>query len=80
MMGQRGMVRGGVDYLLRSATGPGKPTAEALAPSLYSTDAARQLDTLIRLQDLDQILRQEAARSAGMVGTGVGTQTGLLGE
>ena len=80
MMGQRGMVRGGLDYMLRSATGPGQPTAQALAPSLYSTDAARQLETLMRLQGLDQILRQEAARSAGMVGTGVGTQTGLLGE
>jgi len=80
MMGQRGIVRGGVDYLLRSATGPGQPTAEALAPSLYSTDAARQMETLMRLRGLDQILRQEAARSSGMVGTGVGTQTGLLGE
>jgi hypothetical protein len=80
MMGQRGVVRGGIDYLLRSATGPGQPTAETLAPSLYSTDAARQLETLARLQGLDQLLRQEAARSAGMVGTGVGTQAGLLGE
>jgi hypothetical protein len=80
MMGQRGIIRGGADYLLRSATGPGQPTAEALAPSLYSTDAARQMETLMRLRGLDQILRQEAARSSGMVGTGVGTQTGLLGE
>jgi len=80
MMGQRGLVRGGLDYLLRSATGPGQPTAQALAPSLYTTEAAKQMDTLMRLQDLDRILRQEAARSAGMVGTGVGTQTGLLGD
>lgn len=80
MMGQRGIVRGGIDYLLRSATGPGQPTAEALAPSLYSTDGARQMETLMRLRGLDEILRQEAARSAGVVGTGVGTQTGLLGE
>jgi hypothetical protein len=80
MMGQRGLVRGGLDYILRSATGPGQPTAEALAPSLYSTEAARQMETLMRLRGLDEILRQEAARSAGFVGTGVGTQTGLLGE
>jgi len=80
MMGQRGIVRGGIDYLLRSATGPGQPTAQALAPSLYSTDAARQMQKLMQLQELDQILRQEAARSAGVVGTGVGTQAGLLGD
>jgi hypothetical protein len=80
MMGQRGIVRGGIDYLLRSATGPGQPTAQALAPSLYSTDAARQMQKLVQLQELDKILRQEAARSAGVVGTGVGTQAGLLGD
>lgn len=80
MIGERGLVRGGIDYLLQSATGPGQPTAQALAPSLYTTDAAAQLQTLMRLQGLDEILRQEAARSAGMVGTVSGTQAGLLGD
>lgn len=79
-MAERGVVRGGIDYILRSATGPGQPTAEALAPTLFSTDYARQLESLARLRTLDQLLRQEAARSAGAIGTGVGIQSGLLGE
>ena len=79
-MAERGVVRGGLDYILRSATGPGQPTAEALAPTLFSTDYGRQLESLARLRTLDQLLRQEAARSAGVIGTGVGVQSGLLGE
>lgn len=79
-MAERGVVRGGIDYILRSATGPGQPTAEALAPTLFSTDYGRQLEALSRLRTLDELLRQEAARSAGAIGTGVGIQSGLLGE
>ena len=79
-MADRGMVRGGLDYILRSATGPGQPTAQALAPTLFSTDPAAQLQTMMRLQGLDELLRREAARSAGVVGTGVGVQSGLLGD
>jgi hypothetical protein len=79
-MAERGVVRGGIDYLLRSATGPGQPTAEALAPTLFSTDYSRQLEAMTRLRALDDLLRQEAARSAGAIGTGVGVQSGLLGE
>jgi hypothetical protein len=79
-MAERGVVRGGIDYLLRSATGPGQPTAEALAPTLFSTDYGRQLEAMTRLRALDDLLRQEAARSAGAIGTGVGVQSGLLGE
>jgi len=80
LMADRGMVRGGLDYLLRSATGPGQPTAQALAPTLFSTDVARQLETMNRLRGLDELLRQEAARSAGTVGTGAGISAGLLGD
>jgi hypothetical protein len=80
LMADRGMVRGGLDYLLRSSTGPGQPTAQALAPTLFSTDVARQLETINRLRGLDELLRQEAARSAGTVGTGVGISSGLLGD
>jgi hypothetical protein len=80
LMADRGMVRGGLDYLLRSATGPGQPTAQALAPTLFSTDVARQLETMNRLRGLDELLRQEAARSAGTIGTGAGISAGLLGD
>jgi hypothetical protein len=79
-MAERGIVRGGLDYLLRSATGPGQPTAQALAPTLFSTDVARQLETMNRLRGLDELLRQEAARSAGTIGTGAGISAGLLGD
>jgi hypothetical protein len=79
-MAERGIVRGGIDYLLRSGTGPGQPTAQALAPTLFSTDVARQLETMNRLRGLDELLRQEAARAAGTVGTGAGISAGLLGD
>ena len=80
LMAERGVMRGGLDYLLRSATGPGQPTAQVLAPTLFSTDVARQLETMNRLRGLDELLRQEAARSAGTIGTGAGISAGLLGD
>lgn len=80
LMAERGVMRGGLDYLLRSATGPGQPTAQALAPTIFSTDVARQLETMNRLRGLDELLRQEAARSAGTIGTGAGISAGLLGD
>lgn len=75
-----GGLRGGVNYLLRTATGPGQPTAETLAPTLFSTDIGRQIEALTRLQSLDELLRRQAAGLGGAVGTGAGTATGLLGE
>jgi len=77
---QKGIIGGGTDYLLRSLTGPGQPTAQALAPTLFSTNFQNQLQELTRLQQLDQLLRRSAAVRGGAVGTAAGTQTGLLGE
>lgn len=74
-----GGFRGGLNYLLRTATGPGQPTAEALAPTLFSTDIGKQMEALTRLRTLDELLRQRAAGMGGAIGTGAGT-TGLLGE
>ena len=79
-MAEKGIVRGGIDYLLRSATGPGQPTAEALAPTLFSTDLMKQMEALSRLQSLDELLRRQAAQSAGVLGVGGGSAAGLLGE
>lgn len=79
-MVEQGPVRGAINYLLRTATGPGQPTAEALAPTLFSTDVMQQIQALTRLQSLDELLRRQAAQSAGVVGTGGGTAAGLLGE
>ena len=76
---ERGPVAGGVDYLLRSMTGPGQRTAEALAPIIYSRNPQQNIENLRQLQRLDEILRQEAARAAGVSGV-IGGQTGLLGE
>lgn len=75
-----GGFRGGMNYLLRTATGPGQPTAEALAPTLFSTDIGQQIQNLTRLQTLDELLRRQAAGLGGAVGTGAGVSTGLLGE
>jgi hypothetical protein len=75
-----GGMRGGLNYLLRTATGPGQPTAEALAPTLFSTDVGQQIQALTRLQTLDELLRRQAAGLGGAVGAGAGTATGLLGE
>lgn len=77
---QRGALGGTGEYLLRTMTGPGQPTAEALAPILFSTDAQRQMQELMRLQSLDELLRRRAAAMGGAVGAGAGTQAGLLGE
>jgi hypothetical protein len=80
LMGQRGIVSGTGEYLLRTMTGPGQPTAEALAPTLFSTDAQRQMQELMRLQSLDELLRRRAAQMGGAVGAATGTQAGLLGD
>ena len=77
---QRGVLGGAGEYLLRTMTGPGQPTAEVLAPTLFSTDAQRQLRDLVRLQSVDEMLRRRAAAMGGAVGAGAGTQAGLLGE
>jgi hypothetical protein len=77
---QRGLVGGAGEYALRTMTGPGQPTAEALAPTLFSTDAQRQMQELMRLQSVDELLRRRAAQMGGAVGTATGTQAGLLGE
>jgi hypothetical protein len=80
LMRQRGPISGTGEYLLRTMTGPGQPTAEALAPTLFSTDMQRQLQELTRLQSLDELLRRQAAVRGGAVGAATGTQAGLLGE
>lgn len=77
---QKGVIGGPVNYLLRSMTGPGQPTAQALAPTLFSTNFDTQMRELIRLQSLDEMLRRQAATRGGAVGAGVGTQSGFLGE
>lgn len=79
MMAQQGIGSGLRNYLLRTATGPGQPTAEQLAKTLYSLDLPTQQAAIQRLQSLDEILAREAARSAGAVGT-AGGLTGLLGD
>jgi hypothetical protein len=71
-MGQKGIVRGGLDYLLRSATGPGQRSAETIAPELFSTNPAMQTNMVQRLGLLDEYLKQQAIRQsvgAGVVGT-----------
>jgi hypothetical protein len=71
-MGQKGIVRGGLDYLLRSATGPGSRSAETIAPELFSTSPIVQSDMVKRLGLLDEYLKQQAIRQsvgAGVVGT-----------
>jgi hypothetical protein len=77
---QKGLVGGPVNYALRSMTGPGQPTAEALAPTLFTTNFDQQLRELMRLQSVDQLLRRQAAIRGGAVGAGAGTQAGLLSE
>jgi hypothetical protein len=79
MVAQQGL--GGLrQYALRTLTGPGQPTAEALAPTLFSTDAGRQIEALSRLQLLDDLLRKQAAATGAVGGLGGGTAAGLLGE
>jgi hypothetical protein len=68
-MAEKGLVKGGMDYLLRSVTGPGGRTAETLAPDLYSIDPARQAQIVDRLKLLDEYLRNQALQQ--QVGAGV---------
>ena len=68
-MAEKGLVKGGMDYLLRSVTGPGGRTAETLAPDLYSIDPARQAQVVDRLKLLDEYLRNQALQQ--QVGAGV---------
>jgi hypothetical protein len=68
-MAEKGLVKGGMDYLLRSVTGPGGRTAETLAPDLYSVDPARQAQVVDRLKLLDEYLRNQALQQ--QVGAGV---------
>jgi hypothetical protein len=76
-MGQKGIVRGGLDYLLRSATGPGQRSAETIAPELFSTSPIVQSNMVQRLGLLDDYLKQQAIRQS--VGAGVvGTNPSLL--
>jgi hypothetical protein len=76
---ERGVTGATRNYLLRSMTGPGQPTAEQLARTLYSLDLPTQQSAIQRLQSLDEILTREAARSAGVAGT-AGGLSGLLGD
>jgi hypothetical protein len=68
-MAEKGLVRGGMDYLLRSVTGPGTRTAERLAPDLFSVDPAKQAQIVDRLKLLDEFLRNQALQQ--QVGAGV---------
>ena len=68
-MAEKGLIKGGMDYLLRSVTGPGGRTAETLAPDLYSIDPARQAQVIDRLKLLDEYLRNQALQQ--QVGAGV---------
>ncbi len=79
MVAQQGF--GGLrQYAIRSMTGPGQPTAEALAPTLFSTDIGKQIEALTRLQRLDDLLRQQAVATGAVGGMGGGAAAGLLGE
>ncbi len=73
-----GGVRGAVDYVLRSGSGVAQPTADALAPMLFSTNRKGQLDTLQRLTDLDRQFRATAAGRGTFTGAGAGSGLGLL--
>ena len=68
-MAEKGLVKGGIDYLLRSVTGPGGRTAETLAPDLYSINPAKQAEIVDRLKLLDEYLRNQALQQ--QVGAGV---------
>lgn len=68
-MSQKGIIQGGIDYLLRSATGPGARTAETIAPDLYSVNPEQQAKIVERLGLLDDYLRKQALQQ--QVGAGV---------
>lgn len=74
----QGPVRGTVDYMLRSGSGVAQPTADALAPMLFSTNPAAQQKTLQQLIELDKLMKQRGAGIGSGVGTGAGTAGGLL--
>lgn len=75
-MAQKGIVKGGMDYLLRSVTGTGARTAQAIAPELYSIDPSQQAKMLDRLGLLDQYLKEQALKQ--QIGTGVISTTPSL--
>lgn len=75
-MTQKGIVRGGMDYLLRSATGTGARTAQNIAPDLFSIDPSQQAQMLDRLGLLDQYLKDQALKQ--QIGTGVISTTPSL--
>ncbi len=77
---QRGPLRGPLEYMLRSGTGVAQPTADALAPMLFSTNPAAQQKTLQELMKLDQLMRQRAAGRGTFSGTSAGGGAGLLGD
>lgn len=76
---ERGVLGAARNYLLQTMTGPGQPTAEQLARTLYALDLPTQQAAIQRLQSLDELLTREAARTAGVAGT-AGGMSGLLGD
>jgi len=77
---QRGPLRGPLEYVLRSGTGVAQPTADALAPMLFSTNPQAQQKTLQQLMELDRVMRQRAAGRGTFSGTTAGGGAGLLGD
>lgn len=77
---EKGAMRGITDYILRSATGPGQATADALSSPLFSTNLSEQLATLNRLSSMDKLLKERAAKQGVKVGLGSSALTGLLGD
>lgn len=77
---QRGPLRGPLEYMLRSGTGVAQPTADALAPMLFSTNPQAQQKTLQQLMELDRQMRQRAAGRGTFSGTTAGGGAGLLGD
>lgn len=77
---QQGPLRGTLDYVLRSATGVAQPTADKLAPMMFSTNPAERAALMQRLTELDKLMRQRAAGIGTGVGTGFGASGGLLQE
>jgi len=75
-MTKKGVIQGGIDYLLRSATGTGARTAQNIAPELFSINPAEQAKMLDRLGLLDQYLKEQALKQ--QIGTGVISTTPSL--
>ena len=76
---EKGAMRGVTDYILRSATGPGQATADALSSPLFSTNLGEQLATLNRLSSMDKLLKDRAVKQGVKSGVLSG-QFGLLGD